>query len=145
MEESKKRRSDRSSKGIWSAKQLTDSSSIEKWLQARKKIGKSWQPSNEPSKTCKCVYKRLYLSSIPTARQKCPPSDLSTTNLKESEPVKKRKKLFSPSNFTVAPRWFTLATTLPVATAVTVSSCQKGSSATQPTSKLSTGLRMTYK
>jgi hypothetical protein len=37
MEESKKRRNDRS--GFWSTKQLTDSSSIEKWLQARKKIG----------------------------------------------------------------------------------------------------------
>lgn len=39
VEDSKKRRNDRSSKSFWSTKQLTDSSSIEKWLQARKKIG----------------------------------------------------------------------------------------------------------
>jgi len=45
MEDSKKRWNDRTSKNFWSAKQLTDSSSIEKWLQARKKIGKDRKKS----------------------------------------------------------------------------------------------------
>ena len=39
VRDSKKRRTDRVNNGFWSSKQLTDSSSIEKWLMARKKIG----------------------------------------------------------------------------------------------------------
>merc|ERR1719225_687830 len=39
VQDSKKRRTDRVSNSFWSSKQLTDSSSIEKWLMARKKIG----------------------------------------------------------------------------------------------------------
>merc|ERR1719411_760795 len=39
VQDSKKRRTDRVTNSFWSSKQLTDSSSIEKWLMARKKIG----------------------------------------------------------------------------------------------------------
>ena len=39
VRDSKKRRTDRVNHSFWSSKQLTDSSSIEKWLMARKKIG----------------------------------------------------------------------------------------------------------
>ena len=41
VQDSKKRRTDRVTNSFWSSKQLTDSSSIEKWLMARKKIGKN--------------------------------------------------------------------------------------------------------
>ena len=40
VRDSKKRRTDRVNNSFWSNKQITDSSSIEKWLMARKKIGK---------------------------------------------------------------------------------------------------------
>merc|ERR1719411_133433 len=39
VRDSKKRRTDRVNNSFWSNKQITDSSSIEKWLMARKKIG----------------------------------------------------------------------------------------------------------
>ena len=41
VEDSKRRRSDRTSGGFWKTKQLTDSSSIENWLKAKKKLGKT--------------------------------------------------------------------------------------------------------
>jgi len=46
VRDSKKRRTDRVNNGFWSNKQLTDSSSIEKWLMARKKIGLQYAYSN---------------------------------------------------------------------------------------------------
>merc|ERR1712080_329494 len=46
VNDSKKRRTDRVNNSFWSSKQLTDSSSIEKWLLARKKIGLQYAYSN---------------------------------------------------------------------------------------------------
>lgn len=53
VRDSKRRRSDRVNNSFWSSKQLTDSSSIEKWLLARKKIGLQYAylNSGEDNKT----------------------------------------------------------------------------------------------
>jgi len=50
VQDSKKRRTDRVTNSFWSSKQLTDSSSIEKWLMARKKIGLQYAYLNGESK-----------------------------------------------------------------------------------------------